>query len=675
MNRVWLVSALCLALLGCEEDDTVSATIGAEGGSLVSSDGKVTLQVPEGALASPTTFTIATSRDDPAGNLGRAYALGPSGRTFKYPLKLIMSYDEALPAGADPKELWVAVAQQGEWMPLMASSVDTKKREVAAEVSSFSVYSMLMYKLYKLMAAFGGDASGKKHPCLCETNIWKICCLQSGPKNPKLFNSWTTELSPGRCGCANADSYRLFECYENNAGYEFGGCTACERNCCKLAKAEFVAKDGECWCKPTPRGEECLKACKKKFKHLTTCELSRANKDELLNTLVAADLKGFCKLLKQVSQDKVTAKCAPALHALLTSCETKNVSGCTLSTKMFLACAMAIGKSGCPAPAVCARTCKGLGPSSDMGVRDASTTDGPTTGDLTERDGPTSPVNKDLVALRWNDGIKKEEVGLLNSKSGAFSVMGYAGDLQVWSGDAVVVGKNLYVTGRSSTSGTAPQKLYTVSLPGGKLTGTSTFSGGSHNLLSPDNKGRLIAMRYLNNKMDFGVVTAASAGYASIGATGLYSHSNNFVVNGATLHGWGRMSPNPNGTLPDFVYSWNLSNGKLVATGNLGVSAGITLAGVDSKGRLIAWRWSPGKHEFGVLDASTGKFTPIGTTGLVTTTNIRLMDSDHLFTFGKQSADPNNVLPMKLFSWNVLTGAQTTATKVSQTYFLAGVAP
>ena len=59
MNRVWLVSALCLALLGCEEDDTVSATIGAEGGSLVSSDGKVTLQVPEGALASPTTFTIA----------------------------------------------------------------------------------------------------------------------------------------------------------------------------------------------------------------------------------------------------------------------------------------------------------------------------------------------------------------------------------------------------------------------------------------------------------------------------------------------------------------------------------------------------------------------------------------------------------------------------------------
>ncbi|MFT3697488.1 MAG: hypothetical protein QM831_30375 [Kofleriaceae bacterium] len=93
----------------------VSATIGAAGGALASSDGLLAITVPAGALAADTKLSVqeiaTTSRT------GRGYRLEPSGTTFAQPIKLAFSpepgahTDGAAVAYKDPSGKWVAPAQ------------------------------------------------------------------------------------------------------------------------------------------------------------------------------------------------------------------------------------------------------------------------------------------------------------------------------------------------------------------------------------------------------------------------------------------------------------------------------------------------------------------------------------------------------------------------------------
>ncbi len=100
--RYTLFAALLLA--GCSTSNPVapvasSAHIGAAGGTITSADGRLTLQVPAGALPTETTITIdvvtVSANDVPGTTAGAAYELGPDGTQFATPVTVLWLLPDA----------------------------------------------------------------------------------------------------------------------------------------------------------------------------------------------------------------------------------------------------------------------------------------------------------------------------------------------------------------------------------------------------------------------------------------------------------------------------------------------------------------------------------------------------------------------------------------------------
>ncbi len=78
--------------LGKPDGEKTEIRLGKEGGTFTSSDGKIRLIIPEGAVAKKTAFSIQpTTNLAPNGN-GKAYRMEPSGVTFQQPLQIIFYY-------------------------------------------------------------------------------------------------------------------------------------------------------------------------------------------------------------------------------------------------------------------------------------------------------------------------------------------------------------------------------------------------------------------------------------------------------------------------------------------------------------------------------------------------------------------------------------------------------
>ncbi len=96
---------LALATTGC--DPSGLGVVGPEGGVVVSDDGRLTLDVPEGALAEPLVITIEEAPWVPEGALGPAYRVLPVGTVFERPVEVLYDYGALGPEvdaqGVDPR--------------------------------------------------------------------------------------------------------------------------------------------------------------------------------------------------------------------------------------------------------------------------------------------------------------------------------------------------------------------------------------------------------------------------------------------------------------------------------------------------------------------------------------------------------------------------------------------
>ena len=72
-----------------------SKFISTGGGSLTSADGKLELDIPDGALASDDTITVQPITNNCPGGSGSAYRLGPEGLKFNQPVTLKFHYDDS----------------------------------------------------------------------------------------------------------------------------------------------------------------------------------------------------------------------------------------------------------------------------------------------------------------------------------------------------------------------------------------------------------------------------------------------------------------------------------------------------------------------------------------------------------------------------------------------------
>jgi alpha-tubulin suppressor-like RCC1 family protein len=120
--------------------------LGPDGGTVITPDGAVALEVPAGAVQEDVEITVTPVTTPPpdTGVLpGALYDFGPDGLVFDAPTRLTIAYDPAaLPAGTDESELVMLGSEDGAWWSeILTSVVDTDAHTVSALIPGFSLYA------------------------------------------------------------------------------------------------------------------------------------------------------------------------------------------------------------------------------------------------------------------------------------------------------------------------------------------------------------------------------------------------------------------------------------------------------------------------------------------------------------------------------------------------------
>ena len=116
--------------------------IGPAGGSLSSADGKLTVEIPAGALSKDETVGIQEISNEAHGKVGKAFRLTPEGVTFAQPVKLHYRYSDEEVKGTVPELLSVAYQdQEGFWHVYKEPTLNRGTQTISVETRHFSDWS------------------------------------------------------------------------------------------------------------------------------------------------------------------------------------------------------------------------------------------------------------------------------------------------------------------------------------------------------------------------------------------------------------------------------------------------------------------------------------------------------------------------------------------------------
>ncbi len=145
-----LAMVLIVAVAACSSDNPsspessenlASANIGPDGGSVSTPDGRVTLNIPAGALGTDTDITIKTPEPTSLPVLGDThFEFGPDGTQFDVPISLTFSYDVEIPAGDVVGAGWLD--RVADRIVILPSVHDPIEKTVTAQVSHFTDISV-----------------------------------------------------------------------------------------------------------------------------------------------------------------------------------------------------------------------------------------------------------------------------------------------------------------------------------------------------------------------------------------------------------------------------------------------------------------------------------------------------------------------------------------------------
>jgi hypothetical protein len=120
----------------------ISKTIGPEGGTIASADGRVLLSIPAGALSSSTTISIEPITSTTPGGLGNAYRFSPDGQQFKKPATLSIIYEPDSLRSGQPEALVIAYQNaEGIWTAVKGVRVNDLQHTITTPIYHFSDWS------------------------------------------------------------------------------------------------------------------------------------------------------------------------------------------------------------------------------------------------------------------------------------------------------------------------------------------------------------------------------------------------------------------------------------------------------------------------------------------------------------------------------------------------------
>jgi ZU5 domain len=133
--RIAFTATLLASVAGCDALD--ADRIGAEGGVVVSADGRMALEIPAGALDEAVEITIRVTQG-PEGALAPVYVIEPMGLTFQYPTELVFDYDAEMLGAQDPEALVMVTHRELGWDYLPDRVVDEDDQTISVSLMALS---------------------------------------------------------------------------------------------------------------------------------------------------------------------------------------------------------------------------------------------------------------------------------------------------------------------------------------------------------------------------------------------------------------------------------------------------------------------------------------------------------------------------------------------------------
>lgn len=138
ITKTAFFAAIAAFASGC---DTTGETIGPRGGTLISEDGRFSVDIPEGALASEVELSIEEVECELGAAIGSCYAVFPTGTTFLYPVEV--AYELGDMDDMDRVEDIAVVAEASDgWRVLPDRGVDLEDAVVYASAMYLSEYGL-----------------------------------------------------------------------------------------------------------------------------------------------------------------------------------------------------------------------------------------------------------------------------------------------------------------------------------------------------------------------------------------------------------------------------------------------------------------------------------------------------------------------------------------------------
>lgn len=117
--------------------------IGAEGGVVISDDGRMALEIPEGALDEAVEITI-TVTDGPEGAMAPLYVIEPMGLTFERPTALVFDYDDEDLGSRDPQSMSMVAHRELDWAYLADEQIDVEDQTITASLMALSAVTVVI---------------------------------------------------------------------------------------------------------------------------------------------------------------------------------------------------------------------------------------------------------------------------------------------------------------------------------------------------------------------------------------------------------------------------------------------------------------------------------------------------------------------------------------------------
>ena len=150
---------VCLALMtGCsntnsledptkKKDDPTTEVIGLQGGTVETPDGKIKLEIPQGAVEKEVEITVRSLDDSrlPQGGVpGSMIRLLPDGLTFNKPVTLQIGYDGSVMTSEDERSLHIVQVLEGGKLAATKFHVNRfDERSIQVKIDHFSDYAIV----------------------------------------------------------------------------------------------------------------------------------------------------------------------------------------------------------------------------------------------------------------------------------------------------------------------------------------------------------------------------------------------------------------------------------------------------------------------------------------------------------------------------------------------------